>query len=68
LQNKDKDLVVVEAQLLKQQQENKHLVVKVVEVERVIEKAETLQSNYYELTQPHSKTRNDLKTLQTDLD
>jgi hypothetical protein len=42
LQNRDKDLVVIKAQLLKQQKENKHSVAKVVEVERIIKKVETL--------------------------
>ncbi len=63
LQNIDKNLIVVKAQLLKQHEKNKHLVVKGVEVERVIKKVETLQSDYNELTQGHLKTRNDLKTL-----
>jgi hypothetical protein len=42
LQNRDKDLIVIKAQLLKQQKENKHSVAKVVEVERIIKKVETL--------------------------
>ncbi len=43
LLNRDKDLNVVKAQLLKQQAKNKHLVAKGVEVERAIKKAETMQ-------------------------
>jgi dynactin complex subunit len=41
----------VKTQFLKLQTKNKHLVAKNVEVERVIKKAEALQSEYNELTQ-----------------
>ncbi len=58
----------MKTQLLKLQIEKKHLVVESVEVERIIKKAETLQLEYNELTQVHFKTRNDLKTLHTNLD
>jgi hypothetical protein len=44
------------------------LVAKVVEVERTIKKDETLQYEYNELTEAHFKTRNDLKSLQTNFD
>ncbi len=57
----------MKTQLFKLQVENKHLVAKNVEAERVIKKAKTLQSKY-ELTHVHFKTRNDLKTLQTNFD
>jgi hypothetical protein len=68
LQNRNKDLAIVKAQLLKQQEENKHLAAQGVEVERVIKKEKTLQSKYNALTQAHFKTRNGLKTLQIDFD
>jgi hypothetical protein len=42
LQNKDKDLATMKTQLFKLQVENKHLVAKNVEAERVIKKAKTL--------------------------
>lgn len=42
LHNKDIDLVIIKAQLVKQEAKNKHLVVKGVKVERVIKKVETL--------------------------
>ncbi len=44
------------------------MVAKVVEVERTIKKDETLQYEYNELTEAHFKTRNDLKSLQTNFD
>ncbi len=68
LQNQEKDLATMKAQLLKQQTKSKHLVTKGVEVERAIKKAKTLQFEYNELTQVHFKICNDLKTLQTNLD
>jgi len=36
--NKDKDLVVIKAQLFKQHAKNKHIVVKGIEVERAIKR------------------------------
>lgn len=48
LQNRNKDLATVKTKLLKLQVENKHLVDKSVEFERVIKKAEALQSEYNE--------------------
>jgi hypothetical protein len=41
LQNRDKDLIIVKAHLLKQQIKNKHLVAKGVETKRAIKKVET---------------------------
>ncbi len=58
----------MKTQLLKLQVENKYFVANSVEVERVIKKVEALQLEYNELTQAHFKTRNDLKTLQINLD
>jgi hypothetical protein len=44
------------------------LVTKIVEVKKVIKKAEILQHEYIELNQAHFKTHNDLKALQIDFD
>ncbi len=68
LQKKNKELVIVKAQLFKQQAKNKHLIAKGVKTERVTKKNETLQFEYNELTQSHFKMYNDLKTLKIDFD
>ncbi len=68
LPNINKDLTNVKTQFFKLKTKNKHLLVKSVEVEKVIKKVEALQSKYNELTHAHFKTCNDLKTLQTNLD
>jgi hypothetical protein len=43
LQNKYKDLVIMKTQLFKLHTNNKHLIAKNVEVEKVIKKVEALQ-------------------------
>ncbi len=68
LQNRNKELVIEKTQLLKLQIENKHLIAKGVDVEKIINKAKALQQEYNELNQAHLKTHNDLKTLQIDFD
>ncbi len=45
----------MKAQLLQMQTQNKHMVAKGVEVERVIKKVEALQQEYNELNQVHFK-------------
>ncbi len=67
LQNRDKELATVKAQLLKLHTKNKHLVAKGVEVKKEIKKVEALQQEYNELNLAHFKTRYDLKGLQIDL-
>ncbi len=68
LQNRDKELAIVKARLLKLQIKNKHLVAKGVEVEKTIKKAKALQQEYNELNQVHFKNCNYFKALQTNYD
>ncbi len=48
MQNRDKDLIVIKAQLFEQHAENKHLVAEGVEAKRAIKNAKTFE--YNELT------------------
>ncbi len=63
MQNKDKELAIAKAHNLKLQTDNKHLVAKIVEIDKVIRKVEVLQQEYNELNQAHFKSHNDLKVL-----
>jgi hypothetical protein len=49
LQNKYKELAIAKAHNLKLQTNNKHLVTKIVEIEKIIRKVEILQHEYNEL-------------------
>ncbi len=49
MQNKYKELAIAKAHNLKLQTNNKHLVTKIVEIEKIIRKVEILQHEYNEL-------------------
>ncbi len=58
----------MKTQLLKLHIDNRHLVAKGVEVEKVIKKVKVLQQDYNELNEVHFKSHDDLKALQTNYD
>ncbi len=60
----DKELVIVEGQLIKAQQENQNMSMRLNKVKQVAKKVESLKLEYNEINQLNQKTHNHLKHLQ----
>jgi hypothetical protein len=66
--NCDKELVIINGQLIKVQHENQNLSNKLKEVEHVVRKTKNLHQEYTKLNQFNWKTHNDLKCFQTEFE